>query len=237
MRQIDIRNDAITFARTNKLKIANRLTDVEVLSPDPMPVSVFMAGSPGAGKTEFSQRLVETFGKRKPKALRIDGDELREYFPDYTGDNSKLFQGAISILVDKIHDLALKKNQNFILDGTFSQQDKAVENIERSLKKKRLIFVFYVYQDPLVAWKFTQKRELVEGRNIPKSAFIQQFVSARKTVSHVRKKYGEEVVMYLVEKNYEKNTVNQLTEIEPGDEIDQYLPRVYTDSALRKLLL
>ena len=123
------------------------------------------------------------------------------------------------------------------MDGTFSQKERAIENIERSLNKNRIVFVFYIYQDPTVAWDFTKKRELVEGRNIPKSAFIDQFIGSRETIRHIRNKFGEEVVMYLVEKNYEENTVNQIIELVPGDEIDQYLPKVYTSSALRKILL
>ena len=105
------------------------------------------------------------------------------------------------------------------------------------MKKNRIVFVFYIYQNPKVAWDFTKKRELVEGRNIPKSSFIDHFICSRETIRHIRNKYGEEVVMYLVEKNYEKNTVNQLIELLPGEGIDQYLPKVYTSSALRKILL
>jgi len=196
-----------------------------------------MAGSPGAGKTEFSKGLLYLFFKKRPKAIRIDGDELRDYFPGYTGKNSKLFQGGVSILVDKIHDLALKNNQNFILDGTFWKKDKATENIKRSLAKNRMILIFYIYQPPRVAWKFSKKRELMEGRNIPKYAFIEQFIGARETINHVRSKYGEEVIIYFVEKNYEKNNVKQFIKIKHGLVVDQYISKIYTKAALNKILL
>ena len=94
MKNADIKSTALGFAREHKSKIAESLTDVKMFPPNEMPISVFMAGSPGAGKTEFSKRLVEAFGKKKPKAIRIDGDELRAFFPDYKGNNSKLFQGG-----------------------------------------------------------------------------------------------------------------------------------------------
>lgn len=240
MTQREIKNAAILFAKRNKLKIAKEITDIKTYTPSEMPVSIFMAGSPGAGKTEFSKGLLKAllklFGEKSPKAIRIDGDELRNYFPGYTGKNSKLFQGAMSILVEKAHDLALKNKQNFILDGTFWKQDKAMENINRSLAKKRLVLVFYIYQPPKVAWDFTKKRELLEGRNIPKSAFIEQFIGARKTIEDVRLKYGEEVVIYFVEKNYEKNTIEQFTEINTGQSVDQYISSIYTKSALNKIL-
>lgn len=62
---------------------------------------------------------------------------------------------------------------------------KAADNIRRSLEKNRQILIFYIYQKPEVAWKFTQARETAEGRNIPKSAFIDQFLGARETVARI----------------------------------------------------
>ncbi|WP_369700297.1 zeta toxin family protein [Halomonas sp. I5-271120] len=46
---------------------------------------------------------------------------MRDHFPGYTGNNSWLFQRAVSIVVDKIHDLMLNQRQSFILDGTLSR--------------------------------------------------------------------------------------------------------------------
>jgi UDP-N-acetylglucosamine kinase len=69
------------------------------------PAASFMAGTPGAGKTEFSKRLIENFSV---KPLRIDTDELREKIPGYTGANSKVVQGAASVALDRILDRVLK---------------------------------------------------------------------------------------------------------------------------------
>lgn len=68
-----------------------------------------MAGSPGAGKTEASKALLEEFVEKGRKVLRIDPDDLRSEFEHYSGNNSWLFQPAVSILVEKIHDLAKTK--------------------------------------------------------------------------------------------------------------------------------
>ena len=90
-----IHDAAITFAKQNKKRIAESLTDKKVFPPDAEPVSIFMAGSPGAGKTEASKALIEEIGGEP--IIRIDPDELREYFPGYTGQNSSLFQAGASI--------------------------------------------------------------------------------------------------------------------------------------------
>lgn len=236
MTQKQIQEASILFARKNKTRIAKQLTDPSLYPPSKFPISVFMAGSPGAGKTEFSKNLLITLNQTHENVIRIDGDELRDYFPAYTGKNSKLFQGGISILVDKVHDLALKNSQNFILDGTFWKQDKAIENINRSIRRKRTVFVCYVYQDPRIAWEFTKKREIIEGRNIPKSAFIEQFIGARKTIEHLSVNYSTEVIIYLIEKNYEQNTVKKIFKVESGHTIDHYISSAYTKSALDKIL-
>jgi UDP-N-acetylglucosamine kinase len=73
-----------------------------------------MAGLPGAGKTESSKELLAELESKEPKAriLRIDPDDLRCEFPSYTGRNSYLFQGAISIVVGRILDLACQQARN-----------------------------------------------------------------------------------------------------------------------------
>src|SRR3989344_5801466 len=168
MNDEEICSKAIVFAKYNKEKIARKLTDPAIYIPDAVPISVFMAGSPGAGKTEFSKNLISILEKNNEhRVVRIDGDEIRSLITGYVGSNSYLFQGAVSLIVEKIHDRVLHNSQTFVFDSTFSKYDKAIDNIKRSLKKKRPVFIFYVYQKPEVAWKFTEAREKTEGRNIP----------------------------------------------------------------------
>jgi predicted ABC-type ATPase len=129
-----------------------------------------MAGSSGAGKTEFSKRLMEIL---KPMSIvRRDVDEIKEQIPQYTGKNSSLVQGTASIVADNLNFFTLKNKQNSIMDGTFSKYEKSKNNIELALKKQRKIAIFYIYQDPILAWDFMVKREKLEGRNISKNVFI-----------------------------------------------------------------
>jgi len=192
-----IRLTAIEFAKRNKNQVAKKFVDVELFEPDRTPVSVFMAGSPGAGKTEYSKNLITLLEDiKKRRIIRIDPDDIRSEFPDYNGRNSYLFQGAVSLVVEKIHDLALKQKQSFIFDGTLSKFEKAVDNINRSIKLGRPIIIFYLYQKPEIAWKFTELREKVEGRNIPKEKFEEQFHNALKTVCRLREEFDDKVNIY-----------------------------------------
>ncbi len=57
-----IEDDATSFAKANKKAIAKRLTDPSIYIAEAEPVSVFMASSPGAGKTEAALELLERIG-------------------------------------------------------------------------------------------------------------------------------------------------------------------------------
>lgn len=231
-----IRLAAIQFAKKNKERIAIKLTEPAIFAPDPKPISVFMAGSPGAGKTEFSKWLIEVLEDGKERqVVRIDGDEIRSFFTDYTGTNSRLFQGAVSLIVEKVHDLVLHNNQSFVLDGTCANYDKAEDNIGRSLGRARGVMVFYIYQKPEVAWKFTQARELAEGRNIPKSAFIEQFLGAQNTVNKLSREFSDKITVFFVKKDFEKNLVEKIVKIEAAG-IDAYIDKRYTKTDLGKFL-
>lgn len=233
-----IQSTALAFAKENRKRIAKTRTDVNKYRPDDLPVSVFMAGSPGAGKTEFSKNVIALLEKdREHQVIRIDGDDVRGELPGYMGSNSYLFQGAISLIVEKIHDFVLSQKQSFVLDGTFSKYEKAVDNILRSLDKGRKVFIFYVYQHPATAWKFTEKREEAEGRNIPKESFVEQFFGARETVGRIRKEFGDEVTIFLVKKDFEKNTVEDVVEIKPcGPSIDECIKERYTKEEIKSII-
>jgi adenylylsulfate kinase-like enzyme len=92
-----VKEEAIKFAKANKKAIATSFTDVTKYKPEQFPISVFMAGSPGAGKTESAKALIQSL-TGGDSVLRIDADDMRSQFKSYNGINSSLFQGATSIL-------------------------------------------------------------------------------------------------------------------------------------------
>ncbi len=225
-----IEEEALKFARKNKKAIARRLTDPAVYVPEESPVSVFMAGSPGAGKTEASIELIERFGS---PIIRIDPDELRRECPGYTGGNAWLFQKAVSVLVDKIHDLALEQKQSFVLDGTLSRYELAHNNITRSLKKGRTVQILYVYQEPRLAWQFVQAREEAEGRRIPLAQFIEQYFTARDVVNRLKKELGAAVKVDLLLKNNDNSNRMYRAGV---DQIDFHIPERYSRLDVERML-
>lgn len=226
----EIRAQALAFAREHKREIAARLTDPAVYLPEDCPVSIYMAGSPGAGKTEASKELIEAVGGA---LLRIDPDELRTEFDGYTGSNAWLFQPAVSVLVERILDVALKKKQSYLLDGTLTNYEKAKQNIERSLHKNRVVQILYVYQEPRQAWVFVQDREALEGRHIDVDTFIRQYFEARKVVNCLKKDFGKAIEVDLLLKNIDGSHRFARANI---DQIDNHIPEKYDSQALRQIL-
>lgn len=215
--------------------LIQKFADPKIYKADLNPLSVFMAGSPGAGKTEFSKQFVQKFEELfSIKIVRIDADEFRALLPQYTGQNSYIVQGACSLGVEKLYDLALRNKQNAIIDGTFANYEKSIDNIKRSLRKGREVAVFYIFQDPVIAWDFTKKREQLEGRNIPKDAFIQSFLRSRENVNKAKVHFGKNITLHLVIKNYVNDDIDYKINIE---NVDQFLGRVYAEDELNQMII
>lgn len=97
-------------------------------------LAIFMAGTPGAGKTEVVESLME-FANDEELCV-IDSDRFRAQFPGYKGSNSSDFQPGATYLVNTTFDYLLKEGYSFILDGTFgAHQDVVIRNIKRALKR------------------------------------------------------------------------------------------------------
>lgn len=226
-----IHDEAVAFARTNKKIIARRLTSLSTFPREEDPVSVFMAGSPGAGKTEASIALVGLFTDNP--TLRIDPDELRKEFAAYGGGNAWLFQAGVSILVDKIIDMALSQSQSFVLDGTLTNYSIAKKNIERALSKGRTVQILYVYQEPELAWAFVEAREAAEGRRIRPEHFVEQYFAARDVVNRLKLKYGKSISVDLLLKNIDNTGRLYKASV---DKIDYHIPEKHNRATLRAAL-
>ena len=191
-----------------------------------------MAGTPGAGKTEFSKSLIEAFDK---PIIRIDADEVRERMRSigYTGDNAHCFQRAAGNAVNNLYGHALAKKQSALLDGTFAYGNWR-ENIERSLGKSRLVEIYYLYQDPLMAWGYVEKRRQNQGRAVPRDVFINDYKVSMQNVKAAKEIFGSKITLYFAKNNYEKSL--EYIKIDVQD-IDSYLPELYNITDLRKALV
>ena len=225
MNGAEITETAMEYAKAHRKEIVAEIIQGCVSAEK--PIAIFMAGSPGAGKTETSKILLAEF----PGMLRIDADELRSRFAacGYTGDNSHFFQKPTSYLVHAVHDAALKQSIGFLMDGTFANASMAQKNIERSLKRERSVLVLFVYQQPKIAWQFVLKREAVEGRRILPRHFAQKFCAARAVANQMKEKFGGKITLDLLCKNIDSSNKFYKENIQS---IDEHIPEKHTPAQI-----
>ena len=78
----ELAKKSLEWVKKNHKKITAQFAGSFESTPG-VAVSIFMAGSPGAGKTEFSIRLLEEIPENKKYIVRIDPDEIRQSLPQY----------------------------------------------------------------------------------------------------------------------------------------------------------
>ncbi len=227
----EITAKAIAQAKAIKKALAKEMIDH--LPEEENAVSVFMAGSPGAGKTETAKSIISTFRQEHGvEVVHIENDELRKEFEDYQGLNSPLFQTPATLLVEAIHDRALRKKVSFLLDSTLSSFEKAKSNIERSLRKERYVLIIFVYQDPEQAWCLVKAREIVEGRRVPPEVFVDQFLKSQAVVSELKKIFKDQIDIIFMEKNLDGTRQKPYFNV---SDIDSFLGKKYNRTSLEAI--
>ena len=223
----EVTNEAITYVRSHKSVFINHVLKGASAQKD--PVAVFMAGTPGAGKSEVARSITDLF---ETEPVIIDADEFRGLIPGYNGKNSSAIQPAAALAVDKVFDVVKNGKISFILDGTFAI-GKSIMNIKRVVRNNFTVHIYYVYQDPKEAWEFTKVREEKEGRHVPKSTFIDAYYKSRENVKLVKGEFGEDVLLQVLVKSYNKNEETVYTDVQ---DLDKVLPILYNRDELEEIL-
>ncbi|QAX83881.1 Zeta toxin [Pseudomonas sp. DTU12.3] len=232
----EISERALAFAKVNRTRIARDLACLNRYPRDEDPVSVFMAGSPGAGKTEVSKSFIKLMEAQGTSALRIDPDDFRDFFPEYSGSNSSLFQRSVTTIVERTIDLVHQQRQSFLLDGTLANFNVARRNIQRSLNKKnRSAQIIYVYQRPELAWEFVLAREETEGRNIPCHEFVRQFYASKASVCELKREWGQALQVDVIIKDTDGGDADFGIDLS-AEEIDRMVTQPYDQSELERIL-
>lgn len=231
---MSIAEEAEQFARSNKRSISRMICNVEIYVPSPNPFTMFMAGSPGSGKTEFSKALIPEIEQKDPehKIIRLDTDELRERIPSYVGTNSDEVQRATTIIFDAVYDLAQNNRQNLMVDTTFSSP-RAIDNLRRALGRDRSVGITFLYQNPEIAWEYTKKREKLEGRTVPKNVFINAYFESRENVEKIKSEFGDKVNLSLFIKDKDHRPRKTYFNIQT---MRGYIKELYTKEDLEKCL-
>lgn len=219
----------ITFAKQHKKELVAKIVgDVKPSNDHDVPIAVFAAGIPGAGKTEFLDRLLAGV----TDIVRIDMDEIVKLFYGYTPEKYYEFRGAANIIVDETVIFCRRHKLDFVLDGTFASLH-AVENVKSALKRHDAT-IFYVWKDPELAWQHTKDRQLITKRGVEKAGFIESCINVPKNLQEVRGKFVKKISIIIVEKDLDGNEFNTIRD---PSRIDDLLEVSYTKEDLERTLV
>ncbi len=200
-------------------------------NPAKVKVVFFMAGIPGAGKTEFT---TNTIREGSPELISIEHDQLVEYIEGYKPDAYYNYRKAGSVLVSRIFDDCLKNGYAFVFDGTLSHEN-GIRNINKCLKKGYRVIIVYIVQEASAAWELTQARELVKRRAIERKGFIETCNKINANLLKIFKahKDNSSFSFWIINKRGYKDLKNATAiihseELDRSREIEQALKKPYT---------
>jgi shikimate kinase len=218
----------ISWAKQNKKDLVLKIVGGAKPSiNNTAPIAVFAAGIPGAGKTEFLDRLLAGV----TNIVRIDMDEIVKMFKGYSPEKYYEFRGAANIIVDEAVIYCRKHQLDFVLDGTFGG-GRAVDNVRSALKRHR-VTIFYVWKDPAIAWQHTKDRQLVTKRGVDRAGFIESCLNVPNNLREVREKFAKKVSIALIQKDLAGDTFKMTRDIH---DIDDILGVSYTKEDLERIL-
>jgi predicted ABC-type ATPase len=219
--------------KTNQETVVKRF--FEDYPPHQRKMAFFMAGIPGAGKTEFAEN---TINRLKPKLVPIEHDKLVEYIPGYRPEDYYNFRTAGSALVTRLLDECLKNGYGFIFDGTLSHEH-GYRNIEKTLKNGYFVQIVYIVQTAQAAWALTKDRELVKKRAIEKEGFIATCNKINMSLLNIfqRFKDRDNFGLWIFNKNGKigigkATTILYSKDIGTGSEVEKSLQQTYNTSEL-----
>jgi len=96
--------------------------------------------------------------------------------------------------------------------------------VQRVIDHDYIVMIYYVYQDPIIAWNYTKIREQAEGRLVPVETFINAYYAARKNVIQAKERFGQQVKVNIFIKDFNNNIAEYLSDV---DNLTLVVPPLY----------
>lgn len=219
------------WVRKNKKAIINDIISDSEASPDGTPRAIFMAGLPGAGKTEFTKGLNDV---TEARFVRLDMDEIAGHIQGYEPQIADQYREAATSILNDVFSEVLKRGLDFIMDGTFSSRYAALD-VERVRKHGYNIRIIYLQQDPRLAWKFTLAREKVEHRAIKIDGFVNAYFNTISNIQQIMEKNSDIIKLDFVTKNSE-NQVGKWYKNISLEEFNKTIENNFTKESLKEYI-
>ena len=222
-----------SWVKERKNEFANTIIAESGAAPDGKLSAVFMAGLPGSGKTELTKNLILA---SQLKVVRLDMDEIASMIEGYRPEEADKYRESASEILNRTFDVTLKRQLDFIMDGTFSSK-YAVKNVERAFSHGYKIKIIYVVQDPKIAWDFTLAREKVEHRAIDVDGFIDSYFGTLKNIKSLmaKNKNYDKITLDMIFKDAENRVGDRLKNVGDGF-VDKMVYKYYNREDLKEYI-
>ncbi len=165
-------------------------TDTEGLSYVDTPSVFVLGGLPGSGKSRLTQILSNNLFQGN--VLIINGDEYREYHPNYSEIyvkhgklSAKYSQPWVNLMVEKLILKSKKEKFNVIIEGTFRTSKIPITTLKDYKKCGFRTGVAIIVTHKDIAWKSTKERfknSIIAG-TIPRAVAKDDFDHIAKNIS------------------------------------------------------
>lgn len=217
------------WVRNHRNQFVRKLISTSGATKSISPAAIFMAGLPGAGKTEFTKNWIGNSGL---KVVRLDMDEIASQIDSYSPKKADKYRKAASALLNRAYDKVVNGKYDFIMDGTFGG-GSAIQDIERAIDHGYRVKVIYIYQEPKLAWEYTIAREKIEHRAIQIDGFLDVYYRTLENLKRLDSLSFEDVAIDLVVKDLQNRIFKTYENISMKD-IDRYVDIEYNKDSLRR---
>ena len=219
------------WAKDNKQALVAKLLTNHASPASGDKIAIFMAGLPGAGKTELVRRLIPHLPNQ---FVVIEHDRLVEPLPGYKPELAYDYRPAGSTLVTAALAESLARGLSFIVDATLSSP-VGRSNIKKALGRGYYVVIIHVDQDPDVARDFTQKREVVVGRGISSEGFDAAWQKLGDNLDQIKNRHRNNPNFQLVHIDKTPGTAEQpakiTTTVDQTNQLGQDLVRLFSSQA------
>lgn len=158
------------------------------------PDSILLGGGSASGKSWVTRVLVKGYHSEDEDITVIDCDKIKEMLPEYKRlieddpiNMAPILHDESSDISEKLLDICIFENRNFIYDGTMKNYEK-YNNLIAKLRENDYSVSVYVADVPVdEALRRNEERFLIEKRKVPEDVLVESHKQVVRTFLQLRK--------------------------------------------------
>jgi hypothetical protein len=133
-------------------------------------------------------------------------------------------------------------DSHLVYDSNLANFNNAKDIIDKALEAGQDVDVFYVYRDPVDAYKSAVSRAEATGRTVPYETTLKNYINSKDTVKQLIEHYGDKIDLTIADNNVAEGTFDEITPVDfynkftyNEDTLSQELRRIHDQSTTQSL--